>query len=93
MGCTQEQLDLVADINKAQTHYDRLKEVQHASKKDIESQFKAMRLKVHPDKNLAPGATAAFQGKFILISLFNHSLIYLFFHSSSDFMGYSLFSH
>ena len=71
---TQEQYDLVAKINQTPKNFERLGIPPDATTQQLLSRFRKLTLILHPDKNKAPGATAAFQGRvstFILISLFN----------------------
>lgn len=42
-------------------HYDTLGVPVHAGTDDIRQAYRRLVLSVHPDKNKAPGATAAFQ--------------------------------
>ncbi|GMH40729.1 hypothetical protein BSKO_08633 [Bryopsis sp. KO-2023] len=59
---TKEQIELVQRIRKSKDFYDILAISKESSDDDIKRAYKKLALKLHPDKNSAPGAEEAFKG-------------------------------
>lgn len=58
---TPEQVELVRKLKAAKNHYDALGVARDADEDAIKKSYKKVALKVHPDKNSAPGADEAFK--------------------------------
>lgn len=58
---TQAQLEEVKKINKCKNYYDILGVTKESTDSDIKKAYKKLALKLHPDKNKAPGANEAFK--------------------------------
>lgn len=58
---TEEQVSIVRGIRKKKDFYDILGLEKSASVEDIRKAYRKLSLKVHPDKNKAPGAEEAFK--------------------------------
>ena len=60
-SCTQEQIIIVRDIRRKKDYYDILGLEKCCSIEDIRKAYRKLSLKVHPDKNKAPGSEEAFK--------------------------------
>ncbi|EPS72607.1 hypothetical protein M569_02151, partial [Genlisea aurea] len=58
---SQEQMDLIKQIKRKKDYYDILGLDKKCSNEDIPRAYRKLSLKVHPDKNPAPGAEEAFK--------------------------------
>lgn len=58
---TEQQVSIVRDIKKKKDFYDILGLERSSSVEDIRKAYRKLSLKVHPDKNKAPGAEDAFK--------------------------------
>ncbi|OAY47061.1 chaperone protein dnaJ 49 [Manihot esculenta] len=58
---TEEQITIVREIKKKKDYYDILGLEKACSVEDIRKAYRKLSLKVHPDKNKAPGAEEAFK--------------------------------
>ena len=61
LGYTREQADIIVRIKNSKDDYDILGVSRGSSPEDIKKAYKKLCLLLHPDKNLAPGATDAFK--------------------------------
>ncbi|KAK6945081.1 DnaJ domain [Dillenia turbinata] len=58
---TEEQITIVRQIRKKKDYYDILGLEKNCSVEDVRKAYRKLSLKVHPDKNKAPGAEEAFK--------------------------------
>ncbi|KAF5186792.1 Chaperone protein dnaj [Thalictrum thalictroides] len=58
---TQEQISIVRQIKKQKDYYEILGVEKESSVEDVRKAYRKLSLKVHPDKNSAPGAEEAFK--------------------------------
>ncbi|XP_071737225.1 chaperone protein dnaJ 49-like [Rutidosis leptorrhynchoides] len=58
---TQEQITIVREIRRKKDYYDILGLAKSCSVEDIRKAYRKLSLKVHPDKNKAPGSEEAFK--------------------------------
>ncbi|CAN0838682.1 Chaperone protein dnaJ 49 [Linum grandiflorum] len=58
---TEEQINLVRQIKKKKDYYEILGLEKNCSVEDVRKAYRKLSLKVHPDKNQAPGAEDAFK--------------------------------
>ncbi|CAL1359232.1 unnamed protein product [Linum trigynum] len=58
---TEEQVTMVRQINKKKDYYEILGVEKSCSVEDVRKAYRKLSLKVHPDKNHAPGAEEAFK--------------------------------
>ena len=65
-------------INKCKDYYEILGVNKTATDVDLKKAYRKMALQLHPDKNLAPGSTDAFKGKYVLFWQACILLTYLF---------------
>ena len=54
-------------INKCKDYYEMLGVEKDCSEEDLKKAYRKVALKMHPDKNHAPGSTEAFKGKLCTI--------------------------
>lgn len=60
-SCTQEQIKIVREIKRKKDYYEILGLEKSCSVDDIRKAYRKLSLKVHPDKNTAPGSEEAFK--------------------------------
>ncbi|XP_039125246.1 chaperone protein dnaJ 49-like [Dioscorea cayenensis subsp. rotundata] len=60
-GCTQEQIAIVREIKKQKDFYKILDLERNCTIEDVRKAYRKISLKVHPDKNSAPGSDEAFK--------------------------------
>ncbi|KAK4786121.1 hypothetical protein SAY86_002810 [Trapa natans] len=58
---TEEQVTIVRDIKRKKDYYEILGLEKNCSEDDVKKAYRKLSLKVHPDKNKAPGAEEAFK--------------------------------
>lgn len=56
-----EMLDVVQKVLRCRSHYEVLRISQHATYSEVKRAYKRLALRLHPDKNRAPGAEEAFR--------------------------------
>lgn len=56
-----EMLDVVQKVLRCRSHYEVLRISQHATFSEVKRAYKRLALRLHPDKNRAPGAETAFR--------------------------------
>lgn len=56
-----EMLDVVQKVLRCRSHYEVLRISQHATFSEVKRAYKRLALRLHPDKNRAPGAEEAFR--------------------------------
>ncbi|KAH8390964.1 hypothetical protein KR215_002883 [Drosophila sulfurigaster] len=56
-----EMLDVVQKVLRCRSHYEVLRISHHATYSEVKRAYKRLALRLHPDKNRAPGADEAFQ--------------------------------
>ncbi|TKY57286.1 Chaperone protein dnaJ 49 [Spatholobus suberectus] len=57
----EEQISIIREINSKKSYYEILGLERGCSAKDVRESYRKLSLKVHPDKNRAPGAEEAFK--------------------------------
>lgn len=60
-SCTEEQITIVREIRRKKDYYDILGLEKTSSVEDVRKAYRKLSLKVHPDKNKAPGSEEAFK--------------------------------
>ncbi|XP_068652651.1 chaperone protein dnaJ 49-like [Aristolochia californica] len=60
-GYTEEQISIVRQIKRQKDYYEILGLERNCSVEDVRKAYRKFSLKVHPDKNMAPGAEEAFK--------------------------------
>lgn len=60
-SCTDEQITIVREIRRKKDYYDILGLEKSCSVEDVRKAYRKLSLKVHPDKNKAPGSEEAFK--------------------------------
>lgn len=60
-SCTEEQITIVREIRRKKDYYDILGIEKTSSVEDVRKAYRKLSLKVHPDKNKAPGSEEAFK--------------------------------
>ncbi|XP_030370744.1 dnaJ homolog subfamily B member 14 [Scaptodrosophila lebanonensis] len=60
-GFTVEMLDVVQKVLRCRNHYEVLRVSHHATYSEVKRSYKRLALRLHPDKNQAPGAEDAFR--------------------------------
>lgn len=60
-SCTKEQITIVREIRRKNDYYDILGLEKTCSVEDVRKAYRKLSLKVHPDKNKAPGSEEAFK--------------------------------
>ncbi|KAJ9551089.1 hypothetical protein OSB04_015134 [Centaurea solstitialis] len=60
-SCTDEQIAIVREIRRKKDYYDILGLEKSCSVEDVRKAYRKLSLKVHPDKNKAPGSEEAFK--------------------------------
>ncbi|XP_017050150.1 dnaJ homolog subfamily B member 12 [Drosophila ficusphila] len=60
-GFTLEMLDVVQKVLRCQNHYEVLRVSHHATYSEVKRAYHKLALRLHPDKNRAPGAEQAFR--------------------------------
>ncbi|XP_064540405.1 dnaJ homolog subfamily B member 12 [Drosophila montana] len=58
---TVEMLDVVQKVLRCRNHYEVLRISHHATYSEVKRAYKRLALRLHPDKNRAPGADVAFR--------------------------------
>ncbi len=58
---------LLASVKKCKDYYEILGVSKDCTEDDLKKSYRKMALKLHPDKNHAPGATEAFKGSQIIL--------------------------